>query len=51
VCLVGPPNAGKSSVLNRLAGREAAIVAPTAGTTRDLLHVALDLGGYKVKCF
>ena len=48
MALVGPPNAGKSSVLNRLTGREAAIVAATEGTTRDLLEVALDLGGYKV---
>lgn len=48
VALVGPPNAGKSSLLNTLAGREVAIVSPVAGTTRDVLEVALDLGGYKV---
>lgn len=49
VALVGPPNAGKSSLLNALAGREAAIVSHIPGTTRDILEVALDLGGYKVR--
>ena len=49
VALVGPPNAGKSSLLNALAGREAAIVSNIPGTTRDLLEVVLDLGGYKVR--
>src|SRR6187401_1957450 len=44
----GPPNAGKSSLLNRLARREAAIVSPYAGTTRDVIEVHLDLGGYPV---
>lgn len=45
VAIIGPPNAGKSSLLNLLARREAAIVAETAGTTRDVIEVHLDLGG------
>jgi len=48
IAIVGPPNAGKSSLLNRLARRDAAIVAETAGTTRDVIEVVLDLGGYPV---
>ncbi|MGB8840671.1 MAG: tRNA uridine-5-carboxymethylaminomethyl(34) synthesis GTPase MnmE [Aliidongia sp.] len=48
IALVGPPNSGKSSLLNLLAGREAAIVSATAGTTRDVIEVHLDLGGYPV---
>ena len=48
VAIVGPPNAGKSSLLNRLARREAAIVSTVAGTTRDVIEVAMDLGGYPV---
>ncbi|NWI45822.1 GTPB3 GTPase, partial [Picathartes gymnocephalus] len=44
--ITGPPNAGKSSLLNLLCRRPAAIVSPTAGTTRDVLEVALDIGGY-----
>ena len=48
VALVGAPNVGKSSMLNALAGRQAAIVSPHAGTTRDVLEVSLELGGYKV---
>ena len=48
VVLAGPPNVGKSSVLNALARRDVAIVSPEAGTTRDVLEVRLDLGGYAV---
>ncbi|MCE9648063.1 MAG: tRNA uridine-5-carboxymethylaminomethyl(34) synthesis GTPase MnmE [Parvibaculum sp.] len=48
VAIVGPPNVGKSSLLNRLAGRDAAIVSDEAGTTRDVLEVRLDLGGVPV---
>ncbi len=48
VAILGLPNAGKSSLLNALAGREAAIVTPLAGTTRDIVEVALNLDGYRV---
>lgn len=48
VAIVGPPNAGKSSLLNVLAQRDAAIVSATAGTTRDVIEVRLDLGGFPV---
>jgi len=48
VAIIGPPNAGKSSLFNLLARRDAAIVSPIAGTTRDVLQVSMDLGG--VKC-
>lgn len=48
VVLAGPPNAGKSSLLNALARRDAAIVSPEAGTTRDVIEVRLDLGGLPV---
>lgn len=46
LAIVGPPNAGKSSLMNALAQREAAIVSPQAGTTRDVVEVHLNLGGY-----
>lgn len=48
VAIAGPPNAGKSSLMNRIARREAAIVTPFAGTTRDVIEVHLDLDGYPV---
>ena len=48
VAIAGPPNAGKSTLLNRIARREAAIVSPYAGTTRDVIEVHLDLGGLPV---
>ena len=46
VAILGAPNAGKSSLLNRLAARDAAIVTSQAGTTRDSIEVHLNLGGY-----
>lgn len=49
VSLLGAPNAGKSSLLNRVVGREAAIVSQEAGTTRDVVEVGVDLGGYFVR--
>lgn len=48
VAIAGPPNAGKSTLLNRLARREAAIVSPYPGTTRDVIEVHLDLAGYPI---
>ena len=48
VAIAGPPNAGKSTLINRLARREVAIVSPHAGTTRDVIEVHLDLDGYPV---
>jgi tRNA modification GTPase len=48
VAIAGPPNVGKSTLLNRLARREAAIVSPHAGTTRDVIEAQLDLGGFPV---
>jgi tRNA modification GTPase len=46
--IAGPPNAGKSTLLNRIAKREVAIVSPLPGTTRDVIEVHLDLDGYPV---
>ncbi len=48
VVVAGPPNVGKSSLINRIARRSVAIVSPHAGTTRDAIEVPLDLNGYPV---
>jgi tRNA modification GTPase len=45
IALIGPVNVGKSTILNALAGRSAAIVSDEAGTTRDIIQIRLDLGG------
>jgi tRNA modification GTPase len=48
VAIAGPPNVGKSTLMNQLARRVVAIVSPHAGTTRDVIEVQLDLAGYPV---
>lgn len=48
IAITGAPNVGKSSLLNRLSASEVAIVSDIPGTTRDVIEVALDLGGYRV---
>jgi tRNA modification GTPase len=48
VAIAGPPNVGKSTLMNQLARRDVAIVSPHAGTTRDIIEVHLDLSGYPV---
>ncbi len=48
VAIVGPPNVGKSTLMNQMARREIAIVSPHAGTTRDIIELHLDLDGYPV---
>jgi tRNA modification GTPase len=48
VAIAGPPNVGKSTLMNQLARREVAIVSPHAGTTRDIIEVQLDLDGFPV---
>jgi tRNA modification GTPase len=51
VVIAGPPNAGKSSLMNALAKREVAIVTDIAGTTRDVLHIDLNIEGYAVRLY
>ena len=48
IAILGPPNAGKSSLLNYLSRRDAAIVSEVAGTTRDVIEVHLNIDGYPV---
>ncbi|MEP6829501.1 MAG: tRNA uridine-5-carboxymethylaminomethyl(34) synthesis GTPase MnmE [Rhizomicrobium sp.] len=49
LAIIGPPNAGKSSLINALARRDAAIVSEIPGTTRDVIELRLNLGGYLVQ--
>lgn len=49
IAIIGAPNAGKSSLLNSLAGREAAITSPQAGTTRDIVEIQMNLGGLPIR--
>ncbi len=48
VAIVGPPNIGKSTLLNKLAGRDAALTSAVAGTTRDVIEVRMDIAGLAV---
>ncbi len=49
IVIIGPPNAGKSTLINRIAQRDAAIVSDEAGTTRDVIDIHLDIGGLPVR--
>jgi tRNA modification GTPase len=49
IAIIGAPNAGKSLIINRLSGRDAAIVSPEAGTTRDIVEVHVELAGLPVR--
>jgi len=49
IAIIGPPNAGKSSLINSLAGREAAIVSTQAGTTRDIIDIQMTMGGLPIR--
>jgi tRNA modification GTPase len=49
VAIVGPPNVGKSTLLNCMAQRKAALVSPMPGTTRDIIEVSLNIAGYPVR--